>query len=229
MVERSMTTREIMKLSKDVVRAYFDDDKMYRERPKRAIISDSISEERQNLLRGYAELLIRTDYVNKYMKDYLLIYERYEDVARANKSIRSESEISSSSVKSSIWYEVKKIKSDFGDRFLYDVLYYHNKDISIYVSKLNELRSKYGQCIVDVMKKNLSIEIPYNTFIYHINDTEFKRLLSIIKPYFQKEIINAVNSITQEMAGYYWFLLHNGEYLTGLDRDRYLELKDNTL
>lgn len=227
--ENEITTKEIIKITQGIVRAFMHEDGTFMDTPRVGTalspIGRGIPTERIALLKDFVTLIMRTKYTNKYTKDYMLLYYTYEDVAKANTSINGIEELKPETVKSSIWYDVQKLRKEFGKKFFYGNTRDFSMDLGDSREKIDNLLRKLADTISTKLTEGLLIDIPVEETVL-IEESTFEEFLDLIRNHTVKAKKMCSMLITQEMAGYYWYLIHNGEFLTGADAERYDRLKD---
>ena len=119
-----------------------------------------------------------------------------------------------------------KLVEKFGDTFLTEILYYPNHDITEIEVKINKELIKYLG-LKDI-QANIDLPIPHKRGTTELTGGEFDEFVTFIKPYIliQKKLIS--ESITNEQAAYFWYLINNQYCLKGIDAERFNKLVEIT-
>lgn len=213
-------------LMKALISSIYDIDKQeIREEPLVGILKYKYSAESISYMQRIAQALMETDFINTETKLYLSDIDiTYKDISEAlTKNFNT--------VKSSVFYHIKKISSELPKTLIFSLL--ARDDRSKY--QLEKCISKFEKLARgDINAQNvmlLDLSLRDGDEDFPIDDSEFDKFLELITPYCKKSIDRCNSKITPSMRRYYQYLLDTDQYMYGVidnssvDVQNYLRLK----
>ena len=208
---------------KSMVCAFYDCDKQeMREEQSKIFLNTNFSEQREELIRSFVDFLMTSDFFNEYTKFYLSHYNY------TYRMVSDEFGAKFNTVKASVWFYIGKLEKRISRDDLRMLIAGHDKN------KLLAVRKKVEEVIGSVevtqpLTRSLIIDIPKPDKTNAIlDDDDFERFTSLIYPYAKKVRDRAVESITEDMAGYFYYLVEYRNYLNEEDAKR-LAILENML
>ena len=175
-------------------------------------------DKRSELVRRIVKVLMMTDFINDITKRYL------RDGRETYKSIAYDLGMNVNTVKSSVWYYMRKFCSQINPSDFYEIMYNTNFDLANIERKVIQMEllvySKEDiteQLIVEVEKEEINAVL---------SDSEFEVLLDTLRPYAKKVAQESISRLTADMKGYFWYLVEYEAMLDGKDRENMNKLRD---
>lgn len=222
------------KLIVDTKQLYYDF-MIYDEENGDCFVNNSKAEKSYNLtsaekhfVKRYLSLIMSTSIISDSTKQYVRYYridsirKIVKEVVNISKKKKNGKVLNENTMMAMIQYDHKKLLKYFDDDMLEKIKESTYKDISVYEEQLNLAIAKFGKA--SELKEHLALEVPLTEICGKLSDSDFNKLLNIIKPYSKGVMKQLIEVIPDSMKAYLNFLLYVEEK-SQLDIDRYERLK----
>ena len=206
---------------KSMICAFYDCDKQcMRDEQSKVFLNTTFTESRENLIRDFVNFLMTSDFFNDYTKYYLSHF------SHTYRMVADDFDSKFNTVKASVWFYISKLEKRISRDELRHLIAGNDKN------KLLTVRRKIEAIIGNIesaqsLVKNLTLSIPKtvkNNAV--LSEDDFDRFVAIIYPYTKKVKEKAVENITEDMAGYFYYLIEYAEHLDGEDKKRLEHLRN---
>lgn len=210
------------KALRDCVCAFYDEEGYIRDEPLKTYIPIKLTPDRIGALRKLVQLVMLTDYTDRYTKCYLS-HPTYT-YSRVAKTINLETEetYSDTKVRCKIWYTVQKISQLLGEEAINNIVYYGVEDISNYHEILDKELAVFSTSVLN----HFVIPLRCEKITKELDKDSFEELLNIIRPYSKTYVGLIQRSIEGEMLQYFNYLISQRYVLSGIDEERYNQIVD---
>lgn len=206
-----------------VVSAFWEEEGI-REIPLKSILDVKLGEDRIKVLRKIVKLVMQTNFADLYTQLYLS-HPTYTYVTATQKGNEiTMDNLTDTSVRGRIWYNVNKLSILLGSDSINDIIYHNTPTIDIeqYEAILDKELTSYNTAELD----QYIIPLYSASICKHLSKQDFLDLLDLIQPYSKPTVQLVKRSITPEMLGYLNYLISQGDLLDGEDKVNYLEFLD---
>lgn len=205
---------------KALISDVYDSSKMEVVQPKgkyALLVEDPI---RGEVARKFALLIKNTDFVR--LETKLCLLDNFSTCESVINTLKREYgvEIKKSNLYQ-IWYRDRcKIIDKLGDTFMNDLVSLRDKDVTVYLSTLQELLAKKENMNI---REQCILNLGCQEYAYTLEDEEFNGLLNTIRPYMKRVIHKVENGLSREGLAYLNHIMTH-EDLKGIDLERYHRL-----
>ena len=206
---------------KSMICAFYDCDKQeMREEQSKVFLKTQFSKSTESLIRDFVFFLMTSDFFNDYTKYYLSHY------TYTYRMVSDDFGAKFNTVKASVWFYIGKLEKKLSrDDLRVLVAGLDENKIKDVIRKVKEILGNGGN--ESKLIKSLTINIPKPEKTNAVLDEDdFDRFTSIIYPYAKKVRDRAVESITDDMAGYFYYLIEYERYLNDEDKKRLAILRN---
>lgn len=195
---------ELLKSLKELFNAFLDKGEILEFPKPRTIKTVYLDERRLNFLRNFVDLIISTNFCCKETRLYLANY--YITKAGVHKQLQQEgSKNKLNTTIAKIFYDSKKITSEFGNTMLVEILHYSNIDIDRYELILADVLNRYSN--KKLLQENVRLNLPKVKLSNSLEESEFDEFLQIIAPYIKSQMKFISKEISKQQVGYAQYLL----------------------
>ncbi|MEG0396107.1 MAG: hypothetical protein RR576_06280 [Oscillospiraceae bacterium] len=189
-------------------------------------IGRSITEERLSFLKRYMRLIIETNIVCPFTKQY--IFDGSSVTSIVNRMLREGEDVNIHTAYNKVNYDSKKLNKYFTDEHMLCNVAYSlvggDKGKALmqqYVNELNIASARYYKR--NTLSKNLALTLSTKPICESITQDEFESLLKTLQPYSLTNMENAAKALSENQIGYYNHMLR-AKSLNDTDRERYNKL-----
>ena len=186
--------------------------------PRAKILPAVYDEKHINLMRRIARLFIESDYTNEAIKRYL-------ESNLTNRELADEFGVNFNTFKSKNWYHWNRIKNDIPSEHVYELMFNPKVDIKLLDKLVSVVESKTYDKNSSTLLKGIVLKVGKGEISTELSDTEFYKMLDIIRPYTKVAIQKAESELTKNMKDYLRYLDEYQSTLTNdVDKERVQEL-----
>lgn len=196
----------IIRMTREVYHCYMDsEDKLY-ERPIGTIGRRNTDKKKDDFFKRYITLIMNTKIVSDTTKLY--IRSTLPSVASVinyyNQSATENEKINVKTAQSKIDYDTNKLHKYFPDNMLNE-LAYSLSDLCDYEKRLNLAIADYSK--KNKMLDNLMLKLPKVEIQDSLDEESFLKFISMIAPYFKKNIKYLEDNLPEKEVGYLLYLM----------------------
>lgn len=219
MGESTLRNTQMSTLLKTLVCAFYNfETEEISDEPSAKFLPYKYDGQHLDVMRRLVKILMQTDYMNDITKKYL------SSTKSTYRSVSEELDINFNTAKSSVWYYMKKVGNDISKSNIFELMYKpKNSVVAIEKQVVQVEMVLYDK---EEIWEHLIIKVDKPKINAVISDVDFNTLISTLRPYSKKAVRDNLSELTDDMKGYFWYLMEYDGMLEGKDAENMEVLKE---